>query len=363
MNRQDIVALATVSGYPCLTITLPTHRTSPDNRQDPIRLKNLVSEAANRLTDELGKREVATVLGSLEALATDVDHENNLDGMALFVNTDGARMHRVPFTLPERVVVDDTFFVRDLIYAFNRSPRYWVLALSDNETRLFDAVRDDLEELRPGTPFPMANPGVGGGRTVPKDLTINFSQLRDEHSRIFFRNVDQALGSFLAGDPLPLAIVGVDRNIAFFREVTSHGGHIVATLTGNHDQTSAHDLGKLVWPLVRESLDTRRTAIFSELNAAVGGQRSASTIGEVWRFAHEGRGATLVVEENYHEPAIIDAATGQLQLAPEDTTAPEVLDDAVDEVIVAVLEKGGRVVFVDDGTLTKHSRIALILRY
>jgi len=39
------------------------------------------------------------------------------------------------------------------------------------------------------------------------------------------------------------------------------------------------------------------------------------------------------------------------------------LDDAVDEVIETVLAKGGRVVFVDDGTLGAHSRIALILRY
>lgn len=364
MNRQDIVDLATVSGYPCLSITLPTHRTSPDNRQDPIRLKNLVTAASNRLTDELGKREVAAVMRALEELTADIDHEHNLDGMALFVNADMARMHRVPFILPERVVVDDTFFVRDLIYAFNRSPRYWVLALSDQQTRLFEAVRDDLEELRPGTPFPMANPGVGGGRTVPKDLAINFSQLRDEHSRIFFRNVDQALGTCMAVDPLPLAVVGVDRNIAFFREVTSHGGQIVATLTGNHDLTSAHDLGKLVWPLVRESLDLRRTAIFDELNAAVGGQRTASTIGEVWRFAHEGRGATLVVEEGYHEPAIMDPQNPTtLQLNPAEDIGPESLDDAVDSVIVTVLEKGGRVVFVDDGTLPQHSRIALILRY
>jgi hypothetical protein len=42
---------------------------------------------------------------------------------------------------------------------------------------------------------------------------------------------------------------------------------------------------------------------------------------------------------------------------------PSLLDDAVDEVIVKVLELGGRVVFVDDGSLAQHSRIALILRY
>ena len=365
MNRQDIVDLAVVRGYPCLTITLPTHRTSPDNRQDPIRLKNLVTEATNRLTGELGKREVAAMLRLLEEATADIDHEHNLDGMAIFVNAEMTKTFRLPFTLPERVVVDETFFVRDLIYALNRSPRYWVLALSEQQTRLFEAVRDDLEELRPGTPFPMSNPNVSSGRPGPKDVSINYSLLRDEYSRAFFRDVDQALGTFMTADPLPLALAGVDRNIAFFREVTRYPNQIIATLTGNYDATSGHDLGKLIWPLVRESLDARRMAIFGELNAAVGAQRSASTIGEVWRFAHEGRGATLVVEENYHEPALIDPSdiTGNIQLNPGELVGPEALDDAVDAVIVKVLEKSGRVVFVDDGALPQHGRIALILRY
>lgn len=362
MNRQDILALAAAGSYPAVTITLPTHRTSPDNRQDPIRLKNLQSEAANRLTAELGKREVAAVLRVLDDLVATLDHQYHLDGLALFVGADLARAYRLPFTLPERVIVDERFFTRDLVYAFNRSPRYWVLALSEQATRLFEGTRDDLQELTSGTPFPMVHGGRGGARTLPNDPAINVSQLRDEHHRGFFRDVDAALGSYMAADPLPLVVVGVDRYLAFFREVSSHADRIVTTVTGNHDQTSAHDLGRLVWSLVRESLAARRNAVFDELNAAVGGQRSASTLGEVWRFAQEGRGQTLVVEEGYHEPATIDESGLHLQPAP-DSTEPGVLDDAVDAVIATVLEKGGRVVFVDDGTLPEHGRIALILRY
>ncbi|HMQ33548.1 MAG TPA: hypothetical protein PKD53_22645 [Chloroflexaceae bacterium] len=362
MNRQDIKALAAVGGYPCLTITLPTHRTSPDNRQDPIRLKNLVAEAAARLSGELGRREAESVLRRLEGLADQIEHQHNLDGLALFVADDVARAFRLPFSLPERVVVGESFFLRDLVYAYNRSPHYWVLALSEQPTRLFEAVRDDLEELTAGSAFPMAHGGPGGARGLPNDPAINASQLRDEHHRSFFREVDQALGAYMADDPQPLALVGVDRYLAFFGEVTSHGDAIVATIRGNHDQTSAHELGKLVWPPVREALAEQRRAIFDRLNAAVGGQRSASTLGEVWRFAQEGRGQTLVVEEGYHEAAALDE-TGMRLLPAGDGAGPRALDDAVDEVIAAVLDKGGRVVFVDDGTLAAHSRIALILRY
>jgi hypothetical protein len=363
MNRQDILKLASSRGYPCLSITLPTHRTSPDNRQDTIRLRNLLRQASERITGEVDKREVAVLLQALEQLAESIDPRYNLDGLALFVSADVARAHRVAFTLPERVIVGESFFTRDLVYALNRSPRYWVLALSEQPTRLFEAVRDDLEELTKGSLFPIVHSGPGGTPGLSRRFGVNHSRYRDDHARIFCRLVDRGLGMYLSTDPLPLALVGVDRWQAFFREVTSHGEHILTTLTGSHDRTSAHELGKLVWPLMRESLAARRSAIFGELEAAVSGQRSASTLGEVWRCAQEGRGATLVVEEGYHEAAIIDER-GLLRLVAAGAGAgPTALDDAVDEVIEAVLAKGGRVVFVDDGMLDAHSRIALILRY
>jgi hypothetical protein len=70
----------------------------------------------------------------------------------------------------------------------------------------------------------------------------------------------------------------------------------------------------------------------------------------------------LLVEENYHQPARI-AADGVTLTLVDDPTPPDVVDDAVDEIISLVLEKGGRVVFVDDGALPQHQRIAVMLRY
>ncbi len=113
---------------------------------------------------------------------------------------------------------------------------------------------------------------------------------------------------------------------------------------------------------MQTGLVEQKAAIFTQLNAAVGGQRCASTLGEVWRNARMGRGKILVVEQGYHEAAALDETGFHLQPAAEGN-GPTLLDDAVDEVIEVVLSKGGQVVFVDDGTLAAHSRIALILRY
>lgn len=71
---------------------------------------------------------------------------------------------------------------------------------------------------------------------------------------------------------------------------------------------------------------------------------------------------TSLVEEDFHYPATVDASGMHLTPA-DDPTAAGVMDDAVDEIIETVLSKGGRVVFMDNGQLAEHQRIALILRY
>lgn len=361
MNRYEIHLLQQISGNPALTITLPTHRTSPENRQDPIRVKNLVEQATARLLEKFSKRELGPLLDRLNKLVEEIDYRYTLDGLALFVTSDFSRAIHLPFTLNERVVVGDSFFTRDLVFAMNRTPRYWTLVLSEKPTRLYEGSRDDLVEVQYGG-FPLIHEGPGGEEALPGGFGIKKSAYRDEYHRKFFRQVDDVLKPFLANDPLPLVVVGVDRFLSFFNEVTDHKDSILTTLQGSHDKTSAHELAKLVWPLVKAALSEKRRLVLSELEKAIAERKFVSTVGEVWRLANDGRGRILLVEEGFHYPARVDE-TGRI-ISPDDNVgAQDVKDDAVDGIIETVLEKQGQVVFLDDGQLELHRRIALILRY
>ncbi|HLZ62156.1 MAG TPA: hypothetical protein VKR06_34865 [Ktedonosporobacter sp.] len=361
MNRQDIRLLQSIHDYPALSILLPTHRTRPANSGDPLRVKNLVTEAKKRLLNEYSKRDLEPLFARLDKIVSEIDYEHTLDGLAIFVNRDVARQFSLPFTPKERVIVDETFATRDLVMALNHAQRYWVLVLSEKPARLYSGLRDALSEVT-GEGFPLVHTGPGGTGPLPGGKGIDNSAYRDDQQRHFFRQVDAALKPILANDPLPLVVVGIDRNQAFFKEVSQHTSSIIATLHGSHDKTSAHELAKLVWPLVEAYLAEQSRSTLKELDAAVNAQRYVSTMGEVWRAAQEGRGRTLVVEEGFHYPARLEG-DGRSITPAEDPTAPDVVDDAVDEAIETIIAKGGKVVFVDDGALKEHQHIALILRY
>jgi hypothetical protein len=361
MNRHDVRLLQAIREYPSVSIILPTYRTAPENLKDPIRVKNLVKEAEDRLLQEFTWREVDALTTRLNGLVEHLDYQYMTEGLAIYVNKDFSRSFALPFKPQEQVVVGETFATRNLVLALNRTQRYWLLTLSENATRLFEGVRDSLIE-NSESGFPMANEGPGAATRLPGGQGINSSAYRDEKNREFYSSVDAAFKEFMIDDELPLVVAGVDRNLAFFQEVSSHTSAIIGTLRGNYDKTPVHELAELVWPLVKANRAVQVKEVLSELEAAMSAQRYASSMTEVWHTAQEGRGSRLIVETGFHYPARVDE-TGMFLTPADDPTALGVIDDAVDDVIETVMTMGGKVVFVDDGVLEQYQHIAMILRY
>jgi hypothetical protein len=357
LSRSELNSFQAHRDYPSVSILAPTHRTAPANKQDPIKVKNLVRKAIDRLHGEFKKREVAAVVEKLRELVRNVDWEHTLDGLALFASKERSAAVTLPFRVKPRAIIDETFATRDLVYAFNRAPPYRVLVLS-HTTRLYDAWTAVLDE-HTAKPFPMVHRGPGGAAKLPGGPGVNRSAVRDDAHRQFFRTVDEAVGALQKANPRPLVVAGVERNLAFYREVASQSGAVVGMLAGNHDGTSPAALGKLVWPVFESGATLRRTEALVELDAAVGASRHASGIDQVWREAVGGKCRTLLVEKDFKYPADV-SPDGRL-LRPYTGEGAAALDDAVDEVIERVMDTGGEVFFYPPGDLDVHQRIAAVL--
>lgn len=360
MNRSEILALQAQRGYPMVSLLAKTHRTSPDNKADPIKVKNLVEELRSRLLDELNKREVAQVLAHVEQAVEEIDWAHTLDGLAIFATVDGARTHYLPYAVESRVVVDETFATRDLWLAWARSESYRVLVLSEKPTRLYDAVRNDLEEVI-GHGFPRVHNAPGGATRLPGGAGINAETVRQNHHLNFFRAIDSSISAIQHEDEQPLVVVGVQRYLGYWTNISNNASAMLVTVEGAHDKTPPHELGNLVWPQVREALAAREQAEAERVRNAVGQGQGVAGLAQAWRAAAEGRVSVLVVDEHYHEPGTVDE-TGMVLTPTSDREAPGVIDDAVDDLVENVAAFGGRVVFVDGG-INDLQRVAASLRY
>jgi release factor family 3 len=360
ISRSELKRLQSQQDYPSVSLLAPTHRTAPKNKRDRIVVKNLLAKAVERLHGEFKKREVQSVVQNLNKLVDQVDWKHTLDGLALFASRDVAIAVPLPFRLKARAVIDATFATRDLVFTLNRAPRYRVLVLSEKPTRLFDAMTNVLTEVTE-KPFPMVHKGPGGASKLPGGQGINRSAVRDESHRQFFGKVDDALAIIQKDDPLQLVVVGVDRYLAFYQEVTKNPDAIIGLVAGSHDGTSPSALGKLVWPVFKAGSTLKRTRALVRLKEAVSANRHASGIDQVWRAVFDKRCQILLVETGFEYPA--DLAPDGDRLLPYSGRGAAALDDAVDEVIERVLADGGEVFFYEPGILDLHQQIAAVLRY
>jgi hypothetical protein len=358
--REELLALQGKRDYPSISILAPTHRTHPSADKDPIVVKNLVAQALTRLHAEFTKREVAAVVKNLESLVSEVDWEHNLEGLALFASQKKAVAVKLPFRVKARFHIDETFATRDLVFTLNRAPRYRVLVLAEKPTRLFDASTNLLAE-HTDKPFPLVHRGPGGASKLPGGKGINISATRDDAHRQFFRRAAEAIEKLNKEDKLPLVVFGVDRNLAFFQEVSTDPDNIVALVRGSHEETSASQLGKMSWPAFQAGSTQKRTNALVRLDAAVSANRHASGIAQVWKAAAEKRCQVLLVETGFAYRT--DVAEDGIRLLPYTGQGAAALDDAVDELIEMVLASGGEVFFFDSGTLDTHQRIAAIVRF
>jgi len=360
MKQKELTFLQSRRDVPAVSILMPTHRTHPDNQQDPIRLRNLIADATRQLTDRFPKPEANSVINRLNALVEQIEYRYTLDGLALFVSQEVTRTFYLPFVLKEQLSVGEGFITRDLVFAFNRTPRYWVLALSDIATRLYEGTRESLVEITEGG-FPVQREGPGVTEPMPGGFGIRRSAHRDEYDRQFLRLVDEALQPFLVDDPLSLIILGVETDQVIFSDISRHANLVVGKIMGSYEKTPPHELVQLASPIMDAHLGALRDEVLNQLGQAVGARQYDSGLQMVWKAAQEGRVATMILEQDYHAPAHNESAQQQLQFIEQPNVSD--MENAVNDLIELVMAKGGRVVFVEKDSLKDYQHVAAILRY
>jgi len=233
----------------------------------------------------------------------------------------------------------------------NAGPHYYVISLSKRANALFEAFRDTLIDIRNGG-FPVERP-------TPIRDSVDMGD-EDERLRETLGIVDDCFGRYYEQEPLKLVVVGESDMLSLFSSVTAHQDAILGRVLGEYSATSPHDLGKIVWPIVKEAMSGLQDRAMRDLEIAERKRQIAFGVDAVGRCASAGVGTTLLVEGDYHVRGSIEAV-GQSFSVSQEVDVMEAMDDVVDLVIEKVLAVGGNVVFVPSGSLKRLNRIVLLL--
>jgi hypothetical protein len=349
-----VAELARYRAHACVSIFLPTHPAGSETRQDPIRLANLVRSAAGALTEEQGlsRSEADELLSPVVRLLDDREFwRYQSEGLAVYVAPGWFRKVRVPLPLTEEVFVGIAFRLRPLLGLVAGDGRFFVLALSQNEVRLFEGTRFTLAELPLG-PIPASMADALAHEDREAHLQVRSGgqagmfhghgtgdEVDKQALERYFRAVDRGLSARLGSDRHPLVLAAVSYYLPIYQSVTTHEPILDDCIAGNPEGKPPRDLHQRGWEIVAPVFASARLAAEERLARAIAGGRAAVGAAEVVTAALAGRIATLFLATDH---PCWGRSSGLRTVETHEVRRPGD-EDLLDTAAGAVLGAGGRV--------------------
>ncbi len=379
---RDLRALAEVRQWPCLSLYLPIHRTGQGTRENPIRLRNALSKARDRLLEAgFPKDATADLLAAAGNLVTSRDFWlHPADGLALFIAPDVFQYHQVPLPLRDDVVLADYFSLRPLLPLFTGDGRFYILAFSQKRVRFFEATRTGIQER--AVPEMLKNiddlrqyeeveEHVGGHTvSVPRggraDVIFhgqgNIADKTTYKADVlqYLQVISRRLEKSLDADTAPLVLAAVEYEQSFYREVNSYQHLLEEGIVGNPDEADEEDLHRAAWEIVAPYFARAKETSLKHFGDFSGTDKASVRLEEILPAACRGQVRTLFVRTDARVWGQFDT-DNLVATVHESAQAGDV--DLIDLATICVLQNKGTVYGLPREEMPTESTQAALFRY
>jgi hypothetical protein len=371
--------LLNVHTSPCISIYMKTSRRYPENVQDSLRFKNLVSKAESEAIKSVGKRVIASLIERLMSLQEDQTFWNHtLDGLAVFVSPDYFRVFRLQQSVNEQAYVSDVFFIKPLLRINQMNERFQVLILTRTGARLYEGNRYRLDEIEMDREVPKTMTEALGSEITPPHMTVasyggvgQGSSMRHGHSsrkeeeeideERYFRAVDHAIAEHHSRPSgLPLILAALPQHQAIFRSL-SHNPHLLEDgITADPRLLEADALREMAWQVLEPHWRRKIDELLAQFEEAHSKSLASDNPFSITEAALGGNVSALMLDEQRIYPGGIDAASGDISFS---MTSPGNEHDVFEDLAITVLGKGGEVLVLPSERMPTASGVAAIFRH
>ena len=384
ITAEDLRMLAARQTSPCVSIYMPLHRSQPDSKQDPIRLKNLLDGAEEALrTQGMSRGAIGELLNEARALETNALfwRSNGSKGLALLIQPKSLRTIHSHEEFEEFVAAGEQFHLAPLVHAYSEPAQFLVLAVSANDVRLYradehsltpvplpEAIPKNLHEATKGMEFDKGlqyhtsaahvagsgRVGIAHGKGAPKD---DQKTLLTEYLRAVMRHLEPVLEK----ESTPLVLAAVNYIHPIFRDVCRYPHLLPEGVNASPDGGLAEsDLHRLAFDVVKPKLHAKMHAARNRYHVLKGTERVAFHIEEILRAEDQGRVEVLFAAHGAHIWGTSDAAANAVDVHREPKAGDvDLLNLAVNQAIAG----GGTAYVVDAKDVPSREPAAAILRW
>jgi hypothetical protein len=385
LSLQDVKAIAAQHNSPAVSIFFPVHVPSPEARQDRPRLRNLARDAEELLIARGCRPAVARDIVQ-PAISLSEDREfwrHGGYGLALFLASGYSRSYRVPTGLNEEIVVGDHFNVVQLLRLLDEDGTFFILAVSSNRTRLLEASRWSLEEVK-GLRLPDGLRAVKN-ETDYQDTVLGHPLARQPAARLrqgigmvnnagedpaelhrmilmeYLTRVAAAVNEYLSGKNAPVILAAMPDIEGHIRPHLRFEGLFSEWINLNPDTARAEELRDRAYALVRPAFTAPRDQELDHFFTLKGNRspKAGTEAADIVSWARYARVDTLFIADGAQLWGRIDSEDRvevHQDRAPSD-------DDLVDRAAVDTLFHGGKAFVLPRERFPTQGPMAAIFRY
>ena len=311
LKADDLKALASVTGDPCVSILMRTHRSGREVQQGPIRLKNLLKEASDKLKAAGHDDSILDSLGSKPNENEFWQHQG--EGLAIYLTPNDCRMFRLNRSVDERVCVGESFFVQPLIRESNSGGEYFVLTLSWDEASLFRAAGESLTMVEtdalpvkfddlvlPRDPeVSLQNTSHRSGGSATGTSTAMFHGQGEGEEKIeadrdqYLSLVGDEVAGAIYNTGLPLVVVATSEVAGHFEATTKI--QVDAKVNGSPSEWTGDELREHARKAIAPQLKPDHREFGERFGTAMANSKASHDMDEVLKAAKAGRVESLMV--------------------------------------------------------------------
>ncbi|HEY3395476.1 MAG TPA: hypothetical protein VGK58_22435, partial [Lacipirellulaceae bacterium] len=300
------------------------------------------------------------------------------EGLAVFIDSGGARVWQLPISPEERCFVGNVIYVIPVAVWLSGEASYYVLAVSQNEVRLLEGTHSDIAEinvprlphsrdeaLRLDDPEPAQQAHVSRPQVAGKgDLMFHGHGGAPDAAKVelelFLREIDRALTDYLKLDTRPLVFAGVDYLFPIYQEINSYANLLPTPIEGSPELLSPVELREKAWPLVEPLLKSRRDDALTKYGNLIDQGRALDQLEAILVAAHAGAIESLFIDPRAQRWGVFSPETLDVQVhGSEQHDSHELINLAA----TLVLRGSGTVIPLESQQMPGGGDMAAILRY
>jgi hypothetical protein len=296
------------------------------------------------------------VMQKLRTIIRNLNFTTHKKSIAIYVSPVFEKVLYLDILVEKKIIVDESFEIRNLVYSKKQVHKYLILQLSSKESRMYLGNFYTFIKIVSNTPESVSAFEAPARVADFTDIT----ERKEIMLHRFLQQIDNALEIILNAYPLPLFVLAAEKTLAGFKTITKHKSSVIEYIKGDYEEATVRDLKEILEPYITDWKNVLQKNILNRLKEAADKKKLTVGMRDVWREAMSHKGRLLVLEKDFMYAAPYEDSGDMIDKAISPYSKFSYIKDAVGDIMEKVLEHGGDVEFVDKNVLKNYNHIALV---